>query len=205
MVPGTAGAPVDPGSGRIFRRCLHDEIRVQSQSQFPFVSSSALWALCSPNRLALAPSTTPSAQMTSVYSSHPEQSCSQGPVVGVVGETLAGIRLLTQLRPDSHRPPRLIGVGLGSALQGAVPRRGCALHRGGRALDKANVVRSSRYSNWVGYGVPPALSQEQTSWSQGALHKRPQLVWLLQSPGSFSAAQDNCGCLACGFSTVGCG
>lgn len=59
------------GSGRVFLTCLHDEVSVQSQSEFPFESSSASWALCSPSRLALAPSTTLSAPMTSVYSSPP--------------------------------------------------------------------------------------------------------------------------------------
>lgn len=63
------------------------------------------------------------------------------------------------------------------------------MHRGGRALDKANVVRSSRHSSWVGYRVPLALSQEQTSWPQGPLHTRPQLVWLLLH------AQASCECL----------
>lgn len=72
------------------------------------------------------------------------------------------------------------------------------MHREGRALDKANVGRSSGYSNWEGYRVPLALSQEQTSWPQGTLHTRPQLVRLLQSPGSFSAAQASCGRLGLG-------
>lgn len=92
--------------------------------------------------------------------------CSQSPVVGVVGETLARTGLLPQLWPNSHRPLRLIGVGLGSALQGTVLQRGCAMHRESPGQNQRDEEQQVPQLSGV---QGPACSVTRTSWPQETL------------------------------------
>lgn len=80
-------------------------------------------------------------------------------------------------------------------------------HRVRRALDEAGVV-SRQVQKLDGTQVLACSVTGQNSWRPGMWEKemlraKPQLVWLLLSPGPFSTAQANCGCRGCGCSPVG--